>query len=76
MFLNNLVKCYYTIALLNVILIIVLLYGTFVVKLITYKIEKIQEKALRFITTDFTSSYNNVLVKCNKTPLYVTRIRK
>ena len=42
----------------------------------TYKIEKLQEKALRFITTDFTSSYHNLLVKCNKTPLYVTRIRK
>ena len=40
------------------------------------KIENNKERALRFITTDFTSSYNNLLVKCYKTPLYVTRIRK
>ena len=77
MFLTNLSKYYYTLVSLNATLIIVLLYDIFVVKLInTYKIENNQEKAVRFTTTDFTSSYNNLSVKCNKTLLYVIRIRK
>ena len=42
----------------------------------TYKIEKLQEKALRFIKMDFNSSYGILLNNCNKHPLYVVRIRK
>ena len=42
----------------------------------TLKIEKIQEKALRFITLDFSSSYHDLLNVCNKSPLYVIRLRK
>ena len=42
----------------------------------TFKLEKIQETALRFITKDFKSSYHSLLSKCNKSSLYVSRIRK
>ena len=42
----------------------------------TFKLEKIQEKALRVITKDFKSSYHSLLSKCNKSSLYVARIRK
>ena len=40
------------------------------------KIEKIQEKAIRFITLDFSSSYCHLLKLCKKSPLYITRLRK
>ena len=42
----------------------------------TYKIEKIQKKALRYITRDFTSSYSNLLNVCKKHPLYIVMTRK
>ena len=42
----------------------------------TYKVEKIQKRALKFITNDFTSEYNVLLEKCKKSPLYIVRTRK
>ena len=44
----------------------------------TYKLEKLQKKALQYITQDFNvdSDYLGLLKKCNKSPLYVNRIRK
>ena len=42
----------------------------------TFKLEKIQEMALRVITKDFKSSYHSLPSKCNKSSLYVARIRK
>ena len=42
----------------------------------TYKIEKIQKKALRYITRDFSSSYSKLLNVCNKNSLYIVRTRK
>ena len=42
----------------------------------TMKLEKIQQKALRFITLDFSNSYPDLLNKCDKSPLYVIRLRK
>ena len=44
----------------------------------TYKLEKLQKKALQYITQDFDvdSDYLGLLKKCNKSPLYVNRIRK
>ena len=41
----------------------------------TFKLEKIQEKALRFITKDCINSYHSLLSKCNTSSLYVARIR-
>jgi hypothetical protein len=48
----------------------------FCAKLDTYKIEKIQCKALKCITLEFNASYNDLLQKCNKSSLYTTRIYK
>jgi hypothetical protein len=42
----------------------------------TYKLEKLQKKALKFITLDFRSTYCELLNKCNKRPLYIVRISK
>jgi hypothetical protein len=42
----------------------------------TLKIEKLQKKALRFITLDFHSTYAELLEKSDKVPLYIIRIRK
>ena len=42
----------------------------------TYKLEKLQKRALKFITLDFKSSYAQLLNKCNKRPLYIVRICK
>jgi len=71
----NQISCYFITVLLNVILIIVLLYGTYPLNL-THTIEKLQEKVLGFIKLDFNSSYELLLDNCNKHPLYVVWIRK
>ena len=42
----------------------------------TFRLEQIQEKALRFITKDFKSFYHSLISKCNKSSLYVAKIRK
>ena len=42
----------------------------------TYKLEKLQMKALRYILIDFTSTYEQLLDKGDKRPLYMTRIHK
>ena len=42
----------------------------------SYKLEKLQKRALKFITLDFKSSYAQLLNKCNKRPLYTVRIYK
>ena len=38
--------------------------------------EKLHEKALRFCTLDFTSSYSQLLAVCDKSSLYTARLRK
>ena len=40
------------------------------------KMEKIQERALRFVCNDFTSSYANLLLCVDKPSLYLSRLRK
>ncbi len=40
------------------------------------KLEKVQQKALKFITLDFTASYKELLCVCNKNPLYLSRIHR
>ncbi len=42
----------------------------------TFKMEKLQKRALQFILRDFHSSYNHLLLKCNKQSLYIMRIKK
>ena len=42
----------------------------------TYKLDKLQKMALKFITLDFKGSYAQLLKKCNKRPLYIVRIYK
>ena len=42
----------------------------------TNKIEKIQERALRFINNDFTSSLQDLLTSTNSLPLHVRRIKQ
>ena len=42
----------------------------------TYKLEKLQKRALKLITLDFKSSYAKLLNKCNERPLYIVRIYK
>ena len=34
-----------------------------------------QERGLRFVYNDFTSSYKSLLTKCNKTLLYISRLK-
>ena len=41
----------------------------------TSKIEKLQERALRFVFNDFTSSYENMLKKAELTTLTLSRIK-
>ncbi len=41
----------------------------------TRKIEKTQERALRFLLNDKTSSYALLLEKCNSTTLHLRRIK-
>ena len=40
------------------------------------KMEKLYERALRYVYLDFDSSYKMLLRKCNKSSLYLTRIRE
>ena len=42
----------------------------------TYRLEKLQKKALKFILLSFNCSYNELLIKCNKCPLYIVRLYK
>ncbi len=42
----------------------------------TMKVEKMQEKALRHVTLDFSSDYSILLHECGKSSLYVMRLRK
>ena len=42
----------------------------------TIKVDRIQEKALRHCTLDFSSSYTQLLRACDKSTLYTTRLRK
>ena len=39
------------------------------------KIEKIQERALRYVLNDFNNTYSNLLHKASKSTLYLTRLR-
>ena len=51
------------------------MFGTFVEKPIPKKIEKIQERALRFIYNKYTSSYEDLLCKSKLPSLKVRRLR-
>ena len=42
----------------------------------TNKLEKVQERALRFINNDHTSSLNDLLKSTNTRPLHVRRIKQ
>ena len=42
----------------------------------TFKIEKLQEKALRFSMLDFKCSYNQLLRNCGKSTLFLQRLQK
>ena len=59
----------------NQILVIVLRLGYFVVRQISIKLEKLQERALRFVFRDTTSSYDSLLKQGNFLPLSVYRMR-
>ena len=39
------------------------------------QLEKIQERALRFVCNDFNSTYMDLLKICSREPLYVTRTK-
>ncbi len=41
----------------------------------TKKIEAIQERALRFMLNDETSTYSSLLEKCNYQTLHISRIK-
>ena len=43
----------------------------------TYKLEKLQKKAIRYVTLDYNcNSYKSLLNKCNKHPMYIKRIHR
>ena len=42
----------------------------------TLKIEKLQEKALRYCTLDFKSPYKQLLYNCGKSTLFLQRLQK
>jgi hypothetical protein len=42
----------------------------------TYKLERLQHKALKYITGDFDSPYADILHTCHKSPLFIARIYK
>ncbi len=44
-------------------------------KTCTMKIEAIQERTLRFMFNDMTSTYNSLLEKCNYTTLHIRHIK-
>lgn len=39
------------------------------------KVEKVQERSLRYVFNDFVSSYNSLLERSNKSHMYINRIR-
>ena len=43
---------------------------------IMLKIEKLQEKALRYSTLDFKSPYKQLLYNCGKSTLFLQRLQK
>ena len=45
-------------------------------KLNTYKVEKIQAKALKCVTLKYKASYCDLLEKCNKSPLFISRLHR
>ena len=71
-----LLRCYSTTPLLNVILIIVVHYGIFVPMLIHLKLKKIQKRALRYVSRQMTSPYEELLQISQKSPPYIVRLRK
>ena len=42
----------------------------------THKMEKVQERAMRFIVNDYTSEYTDILKKANAPTLYLKRVQK
>ena len=43
----------------------------------TYKLEKLQKKAIRYVTLDYNcNSYKSLLNKCNKHAMYIKRIHR
>ncbi len=39
------------------------------------KIEKVQERALRYVLNDFNNTYSNLLLTASKSTLYLARLR-
>ena len=72
----NRTKFWFTIVLLNVISIIVQAYGTFFKLYNTYKLERLQKRALKYITLDFDNFSANLLTNYEKLPLYIIRIHE
>ena len=70
-YLMSQISFYFIIVLSNVILIIVLLYGTSLVNVTRIKLKSFKKK-----NYDLLSSYKLLLENFNKHPLYVVRIRK
>ena len=64
---NSFIECYFTYC---------SAIWHFCSKVDTLKLEKLHEKALRFCTLDFTSSYSQLLTICDKSTLYTARLRK
>ena len=69
----NLTKYCCTIVLGDIISTIVVSYGMFA-QILMDIILKNFKKALRFVISDFKSSYCKLFDKCNKQPLYIVRI--
>ena len=63
-------KCCCTIVLWDTISTIVVSYGMFA-QILMDIILKNFKRALRFVTSDFKSSYFKLFDKCNKQPLYI-----
>ena len=42
----------------------------------TVKVEKLQKRALRYVTLNVDSSYEDLLQVCDKAPLYIVRLRR
>jgi hypothetical protein len=53
----------------------ILVSGTFVAKKILKKLQKIQERALRFIYEDYENTYANLLKKSKLPSLKIRRLR-
>ena len=70
----NATKCYSTTVLWNVILTTAQSYGTIVLCETHLRLKNCRKKALSYVTLDVNTTYDQLLTKCEKTPLYVTRI--